>query len=280
MKITLSSKQWVLPHLILVLLLALSMYQFFEVKNTGASLDFLNVGQGDAILIQTKDRKNILIDAGPDGKVVEELSKKLPFFRQKIDLFILTHPDLDHYGGAMDILEKYPVDKILLTGISSHSNLYLSFLNELKDKNIPILFPQNHLDLQISEDLIIDFVYPQESQSLIGQKTRNKNNTSISIVLRNAKREGLALLTGDAEEAQEVELLLSGQDLKAPIFKLGHHGSKTSNTPGMLSAARAISFVVSAGLDNKFGHPDQEVLDRLLEKDIRYTHKENTSFDL
>ncbi len=280
MKITLSKKQWVLSHLILVALLALSMHQFFEIKNNQASIEFLNVGQGDAILIQTKDRKNILIDAGPDGKVVEELSKKLPFFRQRIDLFILTHPDLDHYGGAMDILEKYPVDKILLTGVSSKSSLYLSFLKELKTKNIPILFPQSHLDLQISEDLIIDFIYPQKSQSLIGQKTRNKNNTSISIVLRNAKREGLALLTGDAEEAQEIELLLSGQTLKAPIFKLGHHGSKTSNTPGILSATRATNFVVSAGLNNKFGHPHQEVLDRLLGKDIRYTHEENSSFDL
>lgn len=280
MKITLSKKQWVLSHLILVAMLALSMHQFFGIKNAKASLHFLNIGQGDAILIQTSSHKNILIDAGKDEKIVHELSKKLPFFNQKIDLFILTHPDLDHYAGILDVLEKYPVKKVMLTGISSKSNLYLTFLKTLKERNIPIIFPQSDQDLQISSKLTLDILYPQKNQSLLGQKTRNRNDTSVSLVLRDENKKGIALLTGDAEKLQEIEILLSAQDLKADIFKLGHHGSKTSNSSGIISASKSTSFIVSAGEENPYGHPHKEVTQTLKEKDLRHTHEENTSFDL
>jgi len=259
----LTSKQWALSHLILMLLLALSMYQFIGVNSQTLSISFLDVGQGDAILIQTEENKNILIDAGPDGKVVEEVSKKLGFFNQKIDLFILTHPDLDHYGGALDLLQKYPVDQVMLTGVSSGSQLYLAFLDELQKQEIPIIYPDNSKDLQIGQDAYLDILYPFDGQSLIGQEAKNKNDTSISLIIRNAAGEPLALLTGDAEERQERDLLLSAQDLSAPIFKLGHHGSKTSSTQLFLNAIDPKTIVASVGKDNKFGHPHEEVLTRI-----------------
>ncbi|MDH5596706.1 MAG: MBL fold metallo-hydrolase [Candidatus Peregrinibacteria bacterium] len=259
----LSRKQWVLSHLTLMLILSLVLIQFFQVHARGLSLSFLDVGQGDAILIQTPEFKNILIDTGPDGKVVEELGHKLNFFNQKIDLFILTHPDLDHYGGILDILQKYPVEAIMLTGISSKSQLYQAFLAEMKKQDIQLIFPTADRDWQISQGYFLDILYPFSGESLVGLETKNKNDTSTSLILRDASGTALILLTGDAEQAQERDLLLSGQDLSAPLFKLGHHGSKTSNNQSFLDAIMPKTVIVSAGQDNKFGHPHPEVMERV-----------------
>lgn len=260
---TLSSKQWALPLIILALLLCLSLRQFLEISGQKLNLSFLNVGQGDAILIQTPEYRNILIDTGPDGKVVEELSRHLGFFNQQIDLFILTHPDLDHYGGIMDILQKYPVKSVMLTGIASDSGLYNIFINELRERQINILYPTADTDLQIGINAYLDILYPFHEESLIGQEVKNKNDSSISMILRDGQHRPLALLTGDGEEALERDLLLSAQNLRALIYKLGHHGSKTSSSAALLTAIRPETVVVSAGKDNKFGHPHPEVMERV-----------------
>jgi len=267
----LSLKQWALSLTILALLLMLSLYQFFQITSNEFELSFLDVGQGDAILIQTPEYRNILIDAGPNGKVMEELGKKLNFFNQKIDLFILTHPDLDHYGGILDIFQKYPVDAVVMTGIAVNNQLYRTFLAELKNRDIPVLYPQSSRDLQISQDLYLDLLYPFEGQSLIGQEVKNRNNTSISLIIRDSNGNPLALLTGDAEEAQELDLLLSGQDFSSPLFKLGHHGSKTASSAPFLAATKPETVIVSAGKDNKFGHPHEEIMERVKDLEVFQT---------
>lgn len=276
MALNLSKKQWVLSHLILALLLSLSLSQFFNIRISRNVVSFLDVGQGDSILIQTEEGRNILIDTGPNGKVVEKLSETLNFFNQKIDLFILTHPDLDHYGGILDVMQKYPIKAVMITGVASESSLYMEFIKEMRRQNIPLLYPSQQKDLQISQKVYLDFLYPFEKQNLMGQEVKNKNDTSVSLILRNVQKEPLFLLTGDAEEKQEKELLLSGQDFAAHVFKLGHHGSKTSSTAAFLNAIEAKKFVVSAGKDNKFGHPHQEVLDRLDGKELRNTAEEGS----
>ena len=274
----LSPKQWALSLTILALVLMLSLYQLFQITDNKYELSCLNIGQGDSILIQTPEYRNILIDTGPDGKVVEELSKKLNFFNQKIDLFILTHPDLDHYGGILDIFQKYPVKAVMMTGLALENQLYNAFLNELKNRKIPVFYPDNSRDLQISQNLYLDFLYPFEGQSLIGQEVKNRNDTSISLVIRDGAGKPLALLTGDAEEAQELDLLLSGQDFEAPIFKLGHHGSKTASTAPFLQATKPQTVIVSAGLNNKFGHPHEETLERVKGLEILSTTTDTISF--
>lgn len=267
----LSTKQWALSLTLLALVLMLSLYQLFQITDNKYELSFLNIGQGDAILIQTPEYRNILIDAGPDGKVVEELSKKLDFFNQKIDLFILTHPDSDHYAGILDVLQKYPISAVMMTGISVENSLYATFLSELEARNIPIFYPESSRDLQISQNLYLDFLYPFENQSLVGQEVKNRNDTSISLVIRDSTGQALALLTGDAEENQELDLLLSGQDFESPIFKLGHHGSKTASTDPFLQAAEPQTVIVSAGADNKFGHPHEETLNRVKDLEVLST---------
>jgi competence protein ComEC len=257
-------------HIILLLLLQLLLYQVFWLTNNKASVSVLDVGQGDAILIQTPEYKNILVDAGPDGKVIDELGKKLGFFDKDIDLFVLTHPHSDHFAGFFDVIQKYNVKRIAMTGVSAEDPLYAEFLSQIKTLGIPVLFPASDKDMQIGRDLFLDFIYPFAGESLIGQQASNANNTSVVIKLTD-KNGPLAMFMGDAENNLEREILLSGQDISANILKLGHHGSRTATSDAFLQAVSPETTVISAGKDNQFGHPHAETMEKIKDLDVRQT---------
>ncbi|MBU0577735.1 MBL fold metallo-hydrolase [Patescibacteria group bacterium] len=233
-------------------------------------MSFLDVGQGDAILIQTPEYKNVLIDAGENGAVVEELGEQIGFFNQEIDLFILTHPHRDHFGGFLDVIQKYPVKQVMITGVISSDPMYEAFLNEIQLLNIPIIFPQNDQDIQMGNNVFLDILYPLTNQSLIGHDVDNKNNTSIVAHLIKSNT-SLALLTGDAEHEEEKEILLSGQDVQSDILKLGHHGSRTATSDAFLAAVNPQTAIVSAGIDNKFEHPHGETMEKVKDLTVYQT---------
>lgn len=267
-----SSTQKRLIIFLLIGLLYLCAHQTLYIKQP-LRFKMLNIGQGDALLIQTPEYKNILIDTGIDGaNMVDELSNELYFFRPVIDLFILTHGDLDHYGGIFDVLEKYEVKEVMLNGVHNSGFLYQHFLSQLKEKGIKITYANSDQDVQIGPHLYLDFLFPISGNSLIGQSVKNKNNVSIMARLMQRTKEGwkpLIMLTGDAETEQEQELLLSGQDLKADILKVGHHGSRTSTTDSFLKAVQPNLALVSAGKDNSFGHPHPETIEKLSAANIK-----------
>ena len=245
----------------------------------GLKVSVLDVGQGDAILIQTPDYHNVLVDAGPDSVVVERLGEQLGFFDKTIDIFILTHPHRDHYGGILDVMQKYEIKKVLLTGVTSGDPMYTAFLDTARVQGVELIFIQNHQDLQISPNVYLDILYPFQSRSLVGQDVRNKNNTSIVARLVRQTESGwesLAMLTGDAETEEEWEILLAGQDVGSDVLKVGHHGSKTATSDVFLAAVNSSTAVVSAGEGNKFEHPHSETMEKLSGLDILQTMKEGT----
>lgn len=271
-------KQWIGFNFSLLGLICLAAFATLDVDRE-LRVSFLDVGQGDSILIQTPEHRTILIDAGPDSRVVDELGKQMGFFDKQIDLFILTHPDSDHYGGVVDVFKKYDIESVLTTGIDGRSQLYSNFLMAAEREGSKWLYLDHEQDLQIGQNLYLDFLYPFASQNWMGQSPRNKNNNSISLRLVRRTAVGLepiAILTGDAEAPQERELLLSGQDLTARIYKVGHHGSRTSSLPSFLSTIEAEVAVVSAGRENKYGHPHPEVMERLKNLEVQRTDREGT----
>ena len=106
----------------------------FQAIQMGRSptISFLDVGQGDAILIKTAESHQILIDAGIGSQVVDELGKNMDFFDKSIDLFILSHPDRDHFAGILDVMQKYKIERILMTGVASTDSMYREFLEQAK----------------------------------------------------------------------------------------------------------------------------------------------------
>ena len=273
----LSLKQWLIAYAVITGLIILSALQFAYAHGR-LDVSVLDVGQGDSILIKTPQHHNILIDAGPDSSASERLGKELGYFDDVIDLFVMTHPHDDHFGGILDVMHRYKIKKILITGAHSGDPVYREVIDELK-KTAEVIFAENNKDIQIGSDLFLDILYPLAGQSFIGEQVSNPNNTSIAMRLvriSENRQEDLMILTGDAEQEEEREILLSGQNVNADILKVGHHGSRTATSDIFLGAIKPKTAVISVGEGNSFNHPHKETTDKLTGLEVRQTMKEGT----
>lgn len=221
-------------------------------------VDFFSIGQGDAILIQTAENFRILIDGGPDNLILEKLGKSMAFDQKKIDLMILTHPHADHMNGLIEVLEKMEVEKVLVSGVSYGGIAYEKFWELVAEKEVEVVYVNGEEDWRVGS-LIIDLLYPLHSMQ--GQEVENVNNSSISLRVIFGKQK--IFFSGDLEEEGEEELLASGANLQAEIYKAAHHGSRTSSTEEFLARVGAGVAVISCGLNNQFKHPSAETLDKL-----------------
>jgi len=221
-------------------------------------VDFLNVGQGDAILIQTPFGQNILIDGGPDDGVIQELGRELPWWDRQIDLMILTHPHDDHVAGLVEVLKRYQVKKILYTGVVHDSPYYLEWLKSVKERHIPLIIADRPQTIDLGQDCFFEILSP--NTALAGQEVDNLNNSSIVLKLVYGQID--FLLMGDAEVEVEEDLLSRDLDLSSQILKIGHHGSNTSSSREFLESVRPSIAIVQVG-ENDFGHPSLRVLSRL-----------------
>lgn len=218
----------------------------------------LDIGQGDSILLVSPTGKQVLIDGGPNSGVIEPLGKHFSFFDRSLDLVVLTHPDLDHSGGIPEVLHRYHVDAMLLTGIRKEGKVYGEILQLIREKNIPVVIADPAKDIDLGDGVVLDVIWPPPT--LNGVEVEEANDTSI--VLRAFFGTGSMLFTGDIGEKAEEAILASGADIDADILKVPHHGSKTSSSTGFLLAITPRLAVISAGRKNQFGHPTPLVVDR------------------
>lgn len=228
-------------------------------------IDFLDIGQGDAILITTPSLETILIDGGPDTTVLEELGEVMPFLHRRLDLVVLTHPHADHVTGLIQVLRRYEVGAVLLSGVNYDSSLYTAFLDEVARQHIPFTIAEASDDWRFGE-VTLDVLYPFEP--LTGTSLENANNASVVIMVEYGDHR--LLLSGDAEQAVETELLASKVDVDADIFKAGHHGSRTSSTEPFLDAVTPEIAIIQCGTENEYGHPHVETLTHLQERGIEF----------
>lgn len=232
-----------------------------------------DVGQGDAAMIETPSGRHVLIDGGPDLSLLEHLGTALSFFDRTIDLLILTHPDLDHIAAFPDILRRFRVRHVLLTGIGHNLGRYDLFFGELQKNKTPLTTPDERYDIDIGDGVSLDILWPAKTTPLPAQG----NNSSIVFRLL---LHGLPclLFTGDIEEKAEHAILRSGSDISAAVIKVPHHGSKTSSSTGFLLAADPALAIISVGSENRFGHPHPEVVSRYarLGIPVRQTGRDGT----
>ncbi len=240
---------------VVVLTLLLLIYILFsELSSSGLAFYVFDVGQGDAIFIRTSDKYNILIDGGADNTVVYKLGKYLPFYDRDIDLMILTHPHSDHVVGLTEVLKRYQVKKILTTGVSSHSSDYLTWLDLIKEKNIPVEIANHRGVMPLGSEVKFYILFP--NLSLVNKEIKNLNNASI--VAKLIYTSTTIMLMGDFEN--EEIFVRTNLDLSATILKVGHHGSNTANSREFLAMVSPKIAVISCGKNNKFGHPNQAVI--------------------
>ncbi len=217
---------------------------------------FLDVGQGDAIYIETPDGVQVLIDGGPDRGVLVPLASVMPLFDRTLDVIVATHSDKDHIGGLVDVLSRYNVLNIVRTENKNDTSVTEIFaaLGAKETDKLHIASAGQQLQLGASTTLAV--------LSPLGDPRVWESNAS-SIVTQLQYGDIAFMLTGDAPIGIEDYLVESyGELLQSDVLKLGHHGSKTSSGEAFLKAVLPSYAIVSAGADNRYGHPHQEVLKR------------------
>lgn len=253
-----SPKWLVLPFLIVAILVwsvALTM------PDGKLHVSFLDVGQGDAILIQTPNGQDILIDGGPDPQKINlELSEKLPFWDRTIDLVICTQPHADHITGLVEVLQRYRVKQVLESGVSYNSSIYQEWLRLIADKGIEYDIAHARQEIDLGGGVKLEVLNPPES--LWEGTSHDVDNNGV--VLRLSWGKVSFLFTADIREEIEFELIGQRANLKSTVLKVAHHGSGTSTSPHFLAVVDPEVAVISVGEDNPFGHPSPEVLERLI----------------
>jgi competence protein ComEC len=243
----------------LILLNLLAWIAVYEFSAQGLEVIFFDVGQGDAIFIETPQKHQILIDGGPDSVILEKLGKIMPFWDRTIDLIILTHPEKDHMTGLLEVLKRYKVENILWTGIVRNTFEYEEWLKLIKKEKANVFIAKEGQKVNAGK-VILNVLYPFDN--LTGQEFENSNDTSI--VNRLTFGQNSFLFTGDISQAVEKELVThSSQFLKANVLKVAHHGSKTSTAAEFVATVLPEVSVISSGKNNRYGHPHQEVLETL-----------------
>lgn len=252
------------PYLLLVFVVALialnvAVWQSIAVpKPPMLEVTFLDIGQGDAILVESPSGIDLLIDGGPDRSVLRALPKELGLFDRTIDVVIATHPDKDHIAGLPGVFDRYRVRYYLAPGVAGES----SFADALREAAIgepgsTIFAPRRGMRLNLGDGVYADILFPDRDVS--GVET-NDGSTAIRLVYGDTS----FMLAGDlATKTEDYLVSLDGMALESDVLKASHHGSKNSTGDLWLAAVQPSIVVISAGEGNSYGHPAPEVLDRV-----------------
>ena len=247
---------------ILLIFFAYFSYQIF-VETRPLQVVFLDVGQGDSILIQ-KGTQQILIDGGPNGKTeLAELGKYLPYFDREIELVIATHPDRDHIAGLVDVAKNYKIDKVIATGAEKDTAVFKEWKDIREYNRIETLeaLRGDEVDFGGTKMRII---FPEGP---VDPAAGDANNQSV--VARIDYGDNSFLFTGDIESPAEKEILAGGENVDVDFLKIAHHGSKYSSSAEFLDATSPGTAIISVGANNSYGHPAEETLQKLNSRNIK-----------
>jgi competence protein ComEC len=244
-----------------ILFFIVLVFEFITWKNDKLGIlevSFLNVGQGDATLVSYLGRYQMLIDGGPDGrKLLEELGKQMPVMDKKIEVVVLTHPDLDHLAGLIDVAKKYEIGVFLDNGAKAETEIFEELEEVLAQKSIRREVLIEKSEISFGEQLNFNVFNPVQKDS------NNKDRNEDSIVLRMDFGINSFLFMGDASSQIEKEMLAGKANVDVDWLKVGHHGSKNSTSEEFLTATSPKTAVISVGAKNRYKHPAVEVLELL-----------------
>jgi len=246
-----------LLFLAIFLLLILAIQLFLSRSSTEKiplQVSFLDVGQGDAILINYQNQYQILIDSGISNKqILSELSQSMPAQDRFIEVVIATHYDKDHVGGMRAVMENYKVGLFLDNGQFAETEAVTVVSDLLKKKNIPQQQVLENSRIEFGENLRLEFFNPDG-------EAQNANDNSV--VARLDFGENSFLFTGDVGFKTEKDMIIDGHNLDVDWLKVAHHGSKNSTGVDFLEKVTPEKSIISVG-KNSYGHPTEETLKRL-----------------
>lgn len=260
---------------------------YVENRRKYLTVAFMDVGQGDAIFIETPNGNQVVIDGGPSSKILNELGALMPWYDKTIDMLVITNPDKDHIAGFVDVLRRFRISYLLESGTKNKSLVHQTVQELVAEKNIEKIIAGRGMKFFLDEDAILTVLFPDKDVS------KEKPNDG-SIVMRLKYGDTEIMLTGDAPISVEKHLISLSKfglgeskfgesktqpagpvgselesELESDILKVGHHGSKTSTSAEFLTAVDPKYAVISSGKENKYGHPSEETLATLKKRDLK-----------
>lgn len=243
---------------VLIFMVSILVYAWWrEMPHDRLKVSFLDVGQGDSILIEASNGNQLLIDGGPNKSVLRGLGRHVPWYDRFIDVVVATHPDADHIGGLPFVLERFKVGVVLEPGVATDTNTYQQFRKNVSAEGVANILARRGMKIILDKETTFTVLYPDRD-------TTEMESNEASIVGKLEYRDISFLLTGDAPAKVEQALVYQdGARLQSTVLKAGHHGSKTSTSQSLLDLVSPTYAVISAGADNRYGHPHADVVYRL-----------------
>ena len=254
-----NKKYWLLIIFLLLIIIDIFLITLdFRHSRRVFTFAMLDVGQGDALFIESPTGTQILFDGGPARKILGPLRKVMSPFDHTIDAIVITNPDADHIGGFADILKNYEVSYMFEPGTQNSSKTFQNLKTEIQNKKIPRILARKGMRINMGGGTVIDILFPDRDVS-------SWSTNDGSIVARLSYGATTIMLTGDATSKTE-KIVLAGsipEDIKSKILKVGHHGSRSSTSASFVKAVEPTYALISNGKDNSYGHPHKEVLETL-----------------
>lgn len=257
------------------LISAFAVYQFINSRDKKLHVVFCNIGQGDAIYIRTPEGSDILIDAGPDNSILECLGRHMPFWDKTIELAFATHPDADHIGGFTHVLTNYKVKSYNTVHKAADTGVYLRIQDQLRLQNTIVRYLYSGDAYMFAGGVKLTTFWP--SREFISGET----NPYSLIQMLNFNKFDL-LLNGDIEFDTLNTILRKAQDdnVIVEVFKLPHHGSKTGVDVNTFNLIQPKVSIISAGENNRYGHPHFSVTGELHKHNLKYLETKNGDVEI
>ena len=262
-------RQLKLVHLVILLCLSVFAFSTHSIasQNDGLlKIYFFDIGQGDSIFIESPTGQQVLVDGGPDNKVLQKLGEVMPFYDKSIDAVIVSHPHSDHIAGLIGVLGRYDVKNIIEAKESYNSPEFRAWETAVAKEGSRETEAIAGKVIELGDGVTLTILHPFGSVADIDTKTPHDDVVVTMLQFGSLK----VLLTGDMESEVERHLILEGYDIDADVLKVGHHGSKTSSSEELLAAVTPQVAVIQVGAKNKYGHPAPEVLERFDQYGIKY----------
>ncbi len=232
-----------------------------------------DVGQGDAILIWLESTQ-VLVDGGPNSRVIECLSEFVPFWDRKIEVVVLTHPQDDHMSGLVEVFERFEVEHLVMSGVMNKTESFEDFREAVSEEDVRIDIVKRGDELKVGS-MVFKVLWPRErlgdvsfwesfdSAKILGSASESRDVNKSSVVLELVYGAFEVLLTGDIGLEVERALVAEGVLNDVDVLKVAHHGSKYSSSSEFLREIEPELAVISVSSRNSYGHPTSDSLMRL-----------------
>jgi competence protein ComEC len=251
---------------IFLITLLFGLYYLFDYEfNRSTTVVFCDVGQGDGAYIRINNRLDILIDAGPEHAILQCLGRHMPFYDRTIEVGFVSHPQLDHYGGFIDVMKQYKLRALAFNTPKQNTKPIEEFLALTREKHVSIVpFLQGQKILL--QGALFESKWPSQQAIDVSPKSIDPND--LSQIIRFSQRSMSILFTGDITPGSDTSLLQQ-PNFNVKILKVPHHGSINGLTMALTPLANPRAAVISVGAKNRYGHPSRTVVDYLQKKGIK-----------